>query len=69
MCLCSQEVNPGNLGTQGCSQEAGKTLLQRDLLDIHADLVPLGILDGGRRVTHPPAPPEGESKKVSPLPD
>jgi len=38
-------------------------------LDIHADLVPLGILDGGRRVTHPPAPPDGESKKVSPLTD
>ena len=36
-------------------------------LDIHADLVPLGILDGGRRVTHPPAPPGGESKNVSPL--
>ena len=41
----------------------------RRFLDINADLVPLGILDGGRRVTHPPAPPDGESKHVSPLPD
>ena len=45
----------------------GKTILQRDLLDINADLVPLAILEGGRRVTRPPAPPGGESKKVSPL--
>ena len=41
----------------------------KSFLDINADLVPLGILDGGRRVTHPPAPPGGESKDVSPLTD
>jgi len=41
----------------------------KSFLDINADLVPLGILEGGRRVTHPPAPPGAESKDVSPLTD
>jgi len=37
-------------------------------LDIHADLVPLGILEGGR-TAHPPAPPGAESEHASPLTD
>ena len=58
MCICSsQVVNPGNVGTQGCSQEAGKSLLQRDLLDFNADLVPLGILDGGKTAPRHPLKP------------
>jgi len=69
MCLCSSQVSIRAIDElRGCSQEAGKTLLQRDLLDIHADLVPLAILDGGESA-HPPAPPGAESKKVSPLTD
>ena len=34
------------------------------LLDIHADLVPLGILDGGKTVH--PAPPEADAYLVIP---
>ena len=37
----------------------------KSFLDIHADLVPLGILDGGKTVH--PAPPGGESEHASPL--
>ena len=67
MCLLTGGQS-GQFLYSGGSQEAGKTLLQRDLLDINADLVPLGILDGGESA-HPPAPPGAESKHVSPLTD
>ena len=49
MCLLTGGQS-GQFLNSGGSQEAGKTLLQRDLLDFNADLVPLGILDGGRQV-------------------